>query len=311
MKEYWHSIHERSLETVAVWEQGAAAFTVGELTLALHKADVASLNATLQAQSEAASALGTARRERDTGYRAIADLCTRGCQVIAGSLPAAEPLRAEVRHVRGVRRESQGALLGKGQRLVSLWQKVNAFRAAMTPPQPALLVGTTGLGLFQQWLEDHSGRLQSVEDMLAERNARKSALRAQVTRLDQNNKRWHLAWRGQFAAGSAERDGLRQISTGPRRLKPARAVVSAVQARSDGRVTLAFDAARGTSFTVLHQGPGETAFTPLPERTPLKSFTSDPLPPGRHAWKVIAHNSAGDGGESAVISVEMPLLQAA
>jgi hypothetical protein len=305
MKEYWYSIHERSMETAAVWENGAPSFVVGELTLDLHKAAVASLNAVLQAQCEAALALGLARSRRDTSHETIRSLCSRGCQIIHGSLPPEEAVRDEVRHVRSVRQESQGALLSKGQRLVSLWQKVDTLRGGLTPPQPALLVGTAGLGAFEQMLKAHSSLLQSVEDLLSDMKTRKNAMRALVKHLDQTNKRWYEAWKGQFGAGSREREFLRQINTGPKRHEPAQAVMLSGEALPGGEVRLAFDAARATWFTLLHQGPGDAVFAALTEKVQLKTFTTGALVPDRQVWTVIGHNSVGDGAESAPFVLEM------
>lgn len=303
MKEYWYAIHRRALETMGTWTEGAPSFVFGELTLDLHKADLAALNGTLQAQIDAEFKLSGARSARDTHYGIIADLCTRGCQLISGSLPTGDPLRDEVRHVRGVRKESQGELLAKGRRLVSLWEKVNARRAALTPAQAALCVGTTALGDFEPMLQQHSGLLQSVEDMLSAMKDRKVEMRTLVTRLDENNKRWFQAWKGNFPAGSIEREMLRSVRTGPKRHEPAQAVMLTAKVLPDGRVQLAFDALRGTSFTVLHRGPGEPEFAAWPERIQLKTLTTEPLPPGEHAWKVVAHNSVGDGPESAELVV--------
>ena len=311
MKAYWYAIHRRALETVGTWMAGAPLFTFGELTLDLHKADVAALNDTHQAQIDAEMTLALARIARNMSYGTIADLCTRGCQMISGSLTTGDPLRDEVRHVRGVRKESQGELLAKGRRLVSLWEKVNARRAALTPAQAALLVGTTALGDFEPMLQQHSGLLQSVEDMLSAMKDRKVAMRTLVTRLDENNKRWFQAWKGNFPTDSLEREMLRNVRTGPKRHEPARAVVLTAEVLPDGRVQLAFDALRGTSFTVLHRGPGEPEFAAWPVRIQLKTLTTEPLPPGEHAWKVIAHNSVGDGPESAVLVVKVAARVAA
>ncbi|MBI3416664.1 MAG: hypothetical protein HY043_15335 [Verrucomicrobia bacterium] len=95
--------------------------------------------------------------------------------------------------------------------------------------------------------------------------------------------------RGTFAKGTARRKPLQTIQG----------------------VQLSFGAARATSFTLLHQGPGEAAFSVLADGLTAKVFTQTGQSVGQHAYKVIGKNSVGVGAESLPLVVTIAQSQAA
>jgi len=311
MKNYWARIYERSLQTVAAWQHGGPDFMVGELALAPHTAEVGLMDAQIMEMFQAESDLFTARLARDKSYKTITGLCTRACQVASGSLPAGHALRATVSEVRRQRRESQEAVLGKGRKLVTLWQAVNTYRAGVVPPLAPMLVGETDLGQFQDLLNAHPAFLQGVNDLKNTLVEKKGQLRKTADRLDRNNKRWFEAWKGHFPTGSPERASLKGIYTGPRQREPGRAAILRLEWLGSSFLW-SYDAARGTSFTLLAQGPGESGFSVLAERVREKMVEYEPpSAAGEYRFKLIAHNSVGDGPESAVVVVKVELAEAA
>jgi hypothetical protein len=310
MKRYWYRSQHRAIESVAVWQANGPAFKVGEVSLEQHAADVSLLNDEVSLMFRAEGDWDKARDDRDFSYRLIADLCTRGCQVISGSLPAGHELHRGVSEVRRARGESQEAVLQKGRKLVTLWQNVNDWRAEMTPPLPELTVADKTLAQFQGLLTNHGTLLQDVNDRKADWVESKNQLRATVDRLDRNNKRWFEAWKGEYGASTPEREALRQITTGPRQRGPGQAAILGLEWLGSSFLWT-YDAARGTSFTLLVQGPGESAFNILAERVKEKRVEYEPPGPGEYRFKLIPHNSVGDGAESVVLGMNVAQTEAA
>ena len=295
---YWYDIHSRGVDTVAVWTGFAATFTVGELTLAAHSADVNLFNSLILEWTQADSALSQARASRDGSGQALKQICVRALRLISGSLKPTDSLIKEVSGVTSVQGESQGAMNEKCLRLVSLWLAVNAHRAALSPAQPPLTVDTTQVGNFQTLVGNHAALNQNVASKRSTLSQKTSALRAVADRVDENNKRWYKAWQGQFAEGSPQRHALSLIQTGSSQTTPGQAVFLAVESLPGQVVRLSFDAARATQFRLWHKGPGDTDFAVLSDGLTVKTFDHAAQPAGGHAYKVVGSNSAGTGTES-------------
>ncbi len=308
-KEYWYEIHNRGLETIAVWQTFSSAFVVGELSLTTHTADVALLNDHIRECNTAQDETDLQRSDRDEIVAGLRDICVRATRLISGTLPPGDSMRKELRGVTSVRGQSQQALFSKCSRLVSVWTLVNTHRANMVESLPPLLVGAVDVTQFQASLTSHGASLQSVENKLAAFSRKKSQLRATATKVDRNNKRWYAAWQGQFATGSPERDALSQVSTGTSATAPGQGVFLDVETLDNQLVRLTFDAARATQFQLLHKGPGDAVFAVLADGLTENSFLYTAQPAGGHAYKVIGSNSVGTGAESlpVVVTVEQQL----
>ena len=305
MNEFYYDIYDRGLETVAVWTTFSPALQVGEVTLGQHSADVNLLNAHTQERNTAQETLDSARNGRDTSCAGVLDICTRGCRVISGSLAAGDPMRKDVRDVTGLKGRSQQGTLEKARRLISLWQAVDARRAAQFPALPGLLVGTTEVGSFQSMQANHAQILQNVENKRSVLSQKKSQLRGTVKRVDGNNKRWFQAWLGQFAAGTPERQALSLISTETRPLLPGKGVFLEFAVLTEQQVRLTFGAARAAEFKLLHRGPGETAFSVLAEDLTAKTYIHVDAAVGAHTYQVVPANAHGEGAASLPLEVDV------
>ena len=309
--EFWYSSHNRGLETVAVWQTFDGSFKVGELTLAAHTANVKLLYTHIHECNVAQDAVNLVRSDRDAVAAELRDVCGRALAVIGGTLPAGDSMRAQVRSVNAVRGQSQEAMLSKCNRLVSLWLNVNTHRAAMSPAQPPLVVGTVDVEQFQSTSDDFGQVLQDVEIKLAALSRAKSQLRATATKVDTDNKRWFSSWKGHFASGSPERDALSQITTSSSAAPalPGQGVFLAVEPLANQVVRLTFDAARASHFKLWHKGPGAADFSVLAEGLTARTFQHAAQTAGGHAYKVVGSNSAGAGAESvpAVVTVAQQL----
>ena len=305
------NLFERGLSSVAVWTNNAPDFLVGELSRDMHAADVDALSTQLFQLGVAEDGLHTARMRRTKAAGELRGLCKRGCLLIAGTASEGDGLNEKLQAVYRVRSESFAAVKDKGGKLVLAWQGANALRASHTPAHPPLLVGVTTVGEFEDSLETYDGLLSGIATAEDGVESRRTSLRAIARKVDRNNKRWHKAWRGQFAEGTPERAALRIIDTGRRRSAPGPAAFLTAVFSLEHAVRLSFGAARAVRFTLLHQGPGEEQFTILAEGWKGRNFEHKVQEAGEHRYKVIGHNAAGDGPESAVLVVQVAQAAAA
>ncbi len=295
---YWYDIHGRGVDTVAVWTTFASTFSVGELSLSAHSTDVNLFNGMILEWSQAEDALGVARSNRDSNAAALGSVCQRALRLIAGTLKPTDILLKEVRSVTGVQGQSQGAIVEKCLRLASLWLAVNAHRAALTPAQAELKVDDIGVAAFQTMVGSQASLNQTVATRRTESSQKTTELRAVALRVDQNNKRWYRAWRGQFAADTAQINALRLIRTGASQSAPGQAVFLASELLANRGVRLSFDASRATQFSLSHQGPGESVFSVIASGLTVKTFDHTSQMPGVHTYRVVGSNAAGTGAES-------------
>ena len=309
MKRYWYDVSDRGTDTVAVWSNRAPAFAVGELLVAAHALDVNALGGCILQMALAEDGLDTARDSRDTGVTTLRDLCTRGCRLIAGTAPANDVIADKVRAVYGVKGQSFRAVEERSYKLISAWQAVNDHRTGIS--QPPLLVGTTPVSSFQSLVGNYAQLLRNVSNKEDSEREKRTALRTLVDRVDKNNKRWYRSWQGQFATGSPERAALAQIDTGPSQTIPGQGVFFVVEALQNLTLRLGFGAARATSFTLLHKGPASAVFAVLADGLTMKSFEHATGEVGEHQYKLVPHNSAGDGPESVVLKVQVAQQAAA
>jgi hypothetical protein len=108
--------------------------------------------------------------------------------------------------------------------------------------------------------------------------------------------------RAQFLSGP-NREVIDAIPMEPAQQPPGQAVISAATSPAAGAVHLAFDAPGGTSFDVLHKGPGDADFSIVDDDTIERVYDATGLAAGSHDYKVIPRNSRGPGPESAVSTI--------
>lgn len=305
MPEFWEPTHVRGQQTNGVWSTFAATFTVGEVTLALHQTDVALLLTHVNERGLAQDAFDDAISARDTSYEFLRDINKRGPQLIASVLAAGDELQREIGDITAIDSKSQEAVQERARLLVSLWTRVNTKRAAMTPAQPALTVGSTTLAQFQTALNQHAVLLQTVADKESELSRKKSQLKTTEARVDRNNKRWYSAWAANFVEGSPEHDALSLITTEEGAAEPvALEIASATASGLNAAITYAATGgAHATSLQLARRIVGVDATFGQPVPVVLTGQQVGPFTAGQTVeFKVLASNSTGTA-ESAVKSV--------
>ena len=106
--------------------------------------------------------------------------------------------------------------------------------------------------------------------------------------------------RSQFPLGSPEREVIDSIPNTPASQEPNQAVITVATSPAAGQAHLEFHALHGTSFDVLHKGPGETEFTTVADDIIEQVYNASGLAAGNHEYKVIGQNSRGNGPESEI-----------
>ena len=249
MPEFHEDAHNRGQQTIGVWGTFAPGFNVDTLTLALHTADVNAIPAAAAARDTQQDVVDDARTARNNNFDFLSDLGVRAPRAIEGQLPAGDNLHGEIDDVRALEATSQDNAQARVRRVLGVWTRYNARRAAAVPPLGALLVGTTTVAQLQTALDNHPGLMQTVEDEKAELKLKRSDLKRLATKVDTNNKRWFAAWEGNFADGSAERDALSQIDTGPQTPQPTALQIGTVTAQAGGHFTVPFVTGGGAHAT--------------------------------------------------------------
>ncbi|MEN9576123.1 MAG: hypothetical protein RL514_3978 [Verrucomicrobiota bacterium] len=106
--------------------------------------------------------------------------------------------------------------------------------------------------------------------------------------------------RAQYPEGTANREVIDAIPTAPASQPPGQAVITNAASPSAGEAEFDYTALHGTSFDIYRQGPGQPAFVKVASDVIVKHYRATGLPAGAYDFKVIAHNSRGDGPASAV-----------
>lgn len=106
----------------------------------------------------------------------------------------------------------------------------------------------------------------------------------------------------QFRNSPYELEIINSIPSGPAAQDPGQAVIT-VTTGASGEVIIAVEALHGTTYTYLEQGPTATDFSVVAADRVEKTLTLTGRAPGQYSYKVIAHNSRGDGPESEVTGI--------
>ena len=250
MAEFFEAVHQRGQQTLAVWNTHAATFQVGALTLAAHTTDVALLMTHVNDRDVQQDVQDDAVLARDANFGALRDIVVRVPQLIEATLEDDDRLHSDLDDVFAVDPNRTHGGMERARRVVSLWNRVNILRAAMTPALPALTLGATTVANLQTLLTNHPGLLQTVEDERSELNQKTSLLKTTSRRIDRNNKRWYAAWSQNFAIGSPENDALSQIDTGPTTPAPSALEIDTLTAAGTS-VQVAYVAGGGDHATTL------------------------------------------------------------
>lgn len=310
MSEYWEDIFHRGQQSIGVWNAFAQALTVGEVTLAGHTTDTTALQTKANERDVQQDVVDVARDARDTNLRFMEDLCVRFPRKLEGDLAPTDPLHAEITDLRSINPDSSDTVAARVRRTVSLWNRVNAQRAAAVPPLPAFTVGGTLVAALDAALTSQNTLLQNIENERGKLTQKRESLRALAEKVDRNNKRWYAAWEGEFAAGSAERAALSQIDTGGQTPAPDALEINTAVAQPPDLVAVTYVAGGGnnaTSFKLLWKI--ETVDADFTHEAVLNLTGQTVSVPGASgktvSFKARATNSTGNT-DSAVKTVVMP-----
>lgn len=310
MSEYWEDIYHRGQQTVGVWSTFAPAFTAGEVTLASHTTDTAALQTKANERDVQQDVVDVARDTRDVNLRFMEDLCVRFPRKLEGDLAPADPLHSEIADLRLINPNTPDAVAARTRRTISLWNRVNAQRAAAVPPLPAFHVGGTLVAALDTALTNQNTLLQAIENERGKLAQKREALRVLATKVDDNNKRWFAAWEGEFTNGSPERNALSQIDTGSPTPEPDALEINTVTATPPDQVAVTYVAGGGNNATSFKlKWRIETVDADFVHEAVLNLAGQTVVVPGASgktvSFKAVATNSTAST-DSAVKTVVMP-----
>jgi len=213
MAEFWEAIHIRGQQTDAVWLTFSSAFQVGTTTQVMHAADLALMLTHVNERDVQKDVWDDAVAAVKLNFDFIHDMVVRAPAVLDEMLEDDDPLNDDLDDIFSVDPDTQHGAMNRTRKVISFWTRVNAKRAAMTPPLPPILVGTTTVADLQTALTNHPGKLQTAQNEESELNGKKSQLQTTTRRVDRINKRWYRSWKNNFAEGSPERNALSQVDT--------------------------------------------------------------------------------------------------
>ena len=301
----YQEAHQRGIDTIAVWNQYAPAFTAGTLTVAQHTADVAEILTRAGAVATADSDLEQARDARDALEEALQQLCVQGPAAIEGGLPSGSDLQDDLHPIRAIKMASKEKTLERARKLHALWEKVNARHAAAVPVLPEQKAGGKTLAEFTTLMDNLAASLQTVADEESDNKLAHRDLDQITQQVDRQNKRWYKAWLGEYAEGTAERDALSQIDTGNPTAPPEYYEITTLEDQGGGTVGVSYNPEGGAHATTLlllwRNVAAESTFPHSTELLPNGQTVSGLTPGEMYEFKTRAQNSTG--------SVDSPLVQ--
>jgi hypothetical protein len=250
MAEFFEPVHQRGQQTLAVWSTFSPAFQVGSLTLAAHTADVAQVLTQVNDRDVQQDVQDDAVLARDASFEALRDIVVRVPQLIEATLEDDDLLQNDLDDIYAVDLKRTHGVMERARRVISLWNRVNTTRAAMTPALPPLTLGAKTVADLQTLLTAHPALLQTLENERSELSQKKSILATTVRRVDRNNKRWYAAWSKNFAVGSPEYNALTQISTEPSTPVPTALEIAALSPSANS-VVVTYQPGGGNHATTL------------------------------------------------------------
>lgn len=299
MAEAWQLIETRGQQTLGVWGTFDPTFKVGDVTFAAHSTAVAALEPLAQLVTDQDTVVNAARALRDVNLDLVQDMNVRMPRKLSGDLPKGDPLHHDIDLLRGIRLTSEDRNEERGLKVHSLWKKYNERQTTQMPPKPVLIVGGITVESFGSALGQLEPNDQTVEDELAERRKRASALTDAMEEVDVNNKRWYASWSGEFAVGTPEHDALAQIDTGSPTPLPTALEIEGVAWDGASAAMVSYVPGGGdhsTTQTLQFQSPTDASFGhDVPVTQPSQLVTDSAfLPTGIYQFRTITSNSVGD-----------------
>lgn len=256
--------------------------------------------------------MDAARASRDTTLALIEDLAIRLPRKLDGELAPDDPMHSDLEDIRNIKMDSFDSIQDRGQRVLSVWTKVNARNAATVPVLPAVTAGGQAVAILSAALTALPVKEHAVEDARAVLNDRRSAVRTLAGKVDRNNKRWYAAWQGEFVPGTPAGDALSQIDTGapggggsgggnPPPAAPLNATFT--QANPGDAVEANADAAAGVTLVRVYQRAVGDTNPPVLIASAATLPTSFTIGPGDYEFTMTYGNANGESAPSAPVTL--------
>ena len=215
--EYWEVTKDRAQMSRTVWNQYAAAATVGSLGLADLTGYIAAFEPAAQDRTAAQDEFDARDRAVNTALLMMKILGTKVPQIIDGHLGGDEGIRRDLDDVFAIAPRFEGSILARARTLYPVWVRANAALAALAPPAPAITKAIGGVpqtaAMLKALLDGYTGLTQTRDDKASMLRQKQTDLRKIDRKTDRLNKDWYQVRKATAEPGSDEAVALDQIPT--------------------------------------------------------------------------------------------------
>ena len=198
----------------------------------------------------------------------------------------------------GARGQSDQDILDEGSTFAKAWAQLDATYVPDT--------GWT-LAAFQAAGLDCVTKLAGVSTADVAWSNAAGQTNVQAAGVEDTNMAWYADATRKFGPDTKQGKMIRaEVPTTSKSVQPpAPPVVEEAQALGGGKVHIDFEPPASGYIQILHQGPGETAFTVLVEKLPQNFYEAGGFAPGAHSFKFVGINSGGQSAETAPMVIQV------
>ena len=198
-------------------------------------------------------------------------------------------------HAKG---QSDQDILDEGAKFAKAWAELDA---AYVPDQ-----GWT-LAAFQAAGADCATKLSAVTTADVAWSSESATTDELAAEVEDTNIAWYADATRKFGPNTEHGKTIRQEvpTTSATVQPPDPPVVVEAQALGGGKVHIDFQPPASGYIQILHQGPGEPAFTVLVEKLTADFWEQGGFAPGAHSFKFVGINSGGSSDPSAPVVVQV------
>jgi ribosomal protein L11 methylase PrmA len=212
MPKNWQIVHKRSEQTQGVWALDDG-FTVRDLSKDMHEDHAAEVRTAAEEEEEAADVMDSAEAAVRGEYVFFESMNSAIGQRLDSEVPDDDALQRDVDQITGIRQSGEAAIDDRTLKTIVCWKKINAARAAATPPLGAVTVRGVAVAAYETRWTALPGLRQPREVQAGDWRSRNSTRRTKTRRTDRENKDWYQAWKSEFPPGTPKGDALAGVDT--------------------------------------------------------------------------------------------------
>ena len=248
MATYSQIVLVRAGETQGVWALDAA-FTGGGHTKDEHASLISSVSFKRAAKDTAAGVTAAAEGVVALEHEFFKSINVPIADRLASEVTDNAALLQRVEEAR-IRPAAKADIERRSELTFVVWKEVNAARAALVPPKPAIVVRGVTQAAYETRYEGLLAKKTIVDTKDGLLTAARTAERSAARQLDLWNKSWYLAWKSEFPEGTEKGDALSNVHTPEGTPVPGILVITGVT-QTGLSLAVAYDPETGEHASVL------------------------------------------------------------